>query len=516
MGINLVLGLDRQVAYGQVKFGGATPETDLFDLIHDAVIAFDTNHVITFWNRGAEDIFGWKKSEAIGQLSHELLGYPGSEPTGGVQCDLLEGGVWDGEIQCHRRDGRRLLLHSRIVAQRDSGGRPVGMFQVCRDITQEAAVREHRDFFFCLSLDLLCVAGLDGYFKRLNPAWERLLHYSIGELLSKPYLEFVHPDDRSRTLTEAAKIEHGNITFRFENRYLCKDGEIKWLLWDAFLVPEEQLIYAAARDITDYVRMRREVQQMNEGLERRVQQRTTELSEVNRELESFTYSVSHDLRAPLRQINGFAHLLAERLNDQADPAANHCLTRIQEGVDKMERLTESLLRLSHISRLGMQFQLTDLDAIVAEAIETLRPEIGNREIAWKIEPLVSVECDAALMKLVFTNLISNAIKFTAPRRHAVIRVGQETIDGCAHIVVSDNGVGFEMIHADKLFGVFQRLHRQEDFPGTGVGLAIVQRILNRHGWLIRAESELDRGTAFYLRPSAPNIGDSKRATPNAC
>jgi light-regulated signal transduction histidine kinase (bacteriophytochrome) len=218
----------------------------------------------------------------------------------------------------------------------------------------------------------------------------------------------------------------------------------------------------------------------------------------NRELEAFSYSVSHDLRAPLRHISGFSKILSEEYSASLAPEAQHHLQRIQEGTQRMGQLVDDLLSLARVGRQGLRLQVTSLKPLVEEVISESLPDTAARQVEWKIDNLPFVECDPALMKQVFQNLLSNALKFTRPRSPAVIEIGQENQAGTPVVFVRDNGVGFNMKYSDKLFGVFQRLHRPEDFEGTGVGLATVQRIIQKHSGRIWAEAELDKGAAFFF------------------
>lgn len=250
-------------------------------------------------------------------------------------------------------------------------------------------------------------------------------------------------------------------------------------------------------------------QRLNEELEQRVSQRTAELEATNKELEAFTYSVSHDLRAPLRRIDAFAQLLIEEYVANLPSEAKHYLTRVREGTRQMGLLVDDLLNLARLGRQEPKLEVTGLSSIVGRVTAMLTRETEGRAIEWKIEPLPFVECDPALMEVVFTNLLSNAVKYTRPRTHAVIQVGSIEQNGHPTVFVRDNGVGFSMKYADKLFGVFQRLHRAEDFEGTGVGLATVQRILHKHGGSIWAEAELDKGACFYFTLGVtPAAGES--------
>ena len=253
------------------------------------------------------------------------------------------------------------------------------------------------------------------------------------------------------------------------------------------------------------------VRQLNESLERRVADRTAALAAANRELETFTYSVSHDLRAPLRQIDGFSRILVEHAGPALDSKSQHYLRRIQEGTQHMGRLVDDLLNLAQLGRQDVHTRATPLDTLVNDTVSELRGDWGDRKIQWSIGALPTVECDPGLLKIVFTNLLSNAIKYTRPREVAKIAVGCTGSNGRCTIAVQDNGVGFNMKYADKLFGVFQRLHRADQFEGSGVGLATVQRIIHKHGGEIWAEAEPDHGATFSF--TLAHRGDCTTAEP---
>jgi signal transduction histidine kinase len=241
-----------------------------------------------------------------------------------------------------------------------------------------------------------------------------------------------------------------------------------------------------------------ELKHINERLERR----TMELSEMNTELESFSYSVAHDLRAPLRQIAGYSSVLVKDHRPGLDEEALRYLQKVQEGARKMGRLVDDLLSLSKVGRQELSVETTPLGSLLRQVVEELAPEYAGRHVEWQVEALFSAECDPALMKQVFVNLLSNAVKYTRRKEHAVIQVGQTSQNEQRVVFVRDNGAGFEMEYVGKLFGVFQRLHKARDFEGTGVGLAIVQRIIRKHGGRIWAEGKVDEGATFFFTVGA--------------
>jgi len=346
-----------------------------------------------------------------------------------------------------------------------------------------------------------------GRFVRINDTELSWLGYAREEVLGRNFSEFL-------TLSSVRSFQENFRSFKqigsieaLELELMRKDGSTLPILISATVIKDAAGNFMMSRstmfDNSARKQALQEIRELNDELERRVEKRTTQLLAANQELEAFTYSVSHDLRAPLRHIDAFSRMLVEQYSPELPEAAGHQISRIRESVRRMTQLIDDLLNLARINRQELNLRLTGLNSIVSPLAEDLTRENPDRRIDWQIHQLPFVECDPDLMRQVFINLLSNSVKFTRPRERAVIEVGTvENADGEV-VFVRDNGVGFSMKYAVKLFGVFQRLHRQEDFEGTGVGLAIALRVINKHGGRIWAEAELNKGAAFYF--SIPKV-----------
>lgn len=483
---------------------------------------------------------------------------------------------------------------------------------IFNDITDRLKAEEERDRFFTVSLDLLCIAGTDGYFKRLNPAWHEVLGWSIDELKAKPFLDFVHPDDIAETQKEVGKLTTGVSTISFNNRYRCKDGSYKWLSWNT--TPFGDILYAAATDVTDLKNAQLKVADLNERLnlaldggevgiweaildtgetiwdnrmesmfglkhnsfdgsynafknclhpddvkltedafqmvmdgvkpydiiyrsrwetgeiryinakadvikdengnnvkmvgvcidvtnlknaEHKILKIADELKRSNHELEQFAYVASHDLQQPLRMVASYTQLLEKRYKDQIDEKANKYIHYAVDGASRMQTLINDLLSYSRITTKGEEFKNCDSLQVVKNSLANLQVLVNETNAKITFGELPEIKGDSSQLERLFQNLIENSIKFTVDKIPE-IHISATRKDKKWLFSVKDNGIGIEEKFNEKIFIIFQRLHGREEYPGTGIGLAICKRIVNRHGGDIWFESEKEKGTTFLF------------------
>ena len=359
-----------------------------------------------------------------------------------------------------------------------------------KQVTEAKRSREELDNYFTLSIDLLCIAGIDGYFKRVNPAWEKVLGWSTNALLSRPYTEFIHPEDRERTALEAGRQAEGLDAIRFENRYLCKDGSYRWLMWNASPSLKDRLIYATARDITELKRTREALVVAKNDAER-----------SNRFKDQFLSTMSHELRTPLNAVLGFSDLLGENrygpLNEKQRRYLNHIVT----GGRHLLRLINDILDLSRIEAGRLQLAPEDVrvDQAFAEACDTLHPLISkkNHVVIKHATPGLSVRADGMRLKQILMNLLGNAIKFTP--EGGKIELAANRVGDLVRLEVRDSGPGIPPEEQNRIFEAFYRLGQNaKGAEGTGLGLAITQRLVELHGGQLGLESHSGSGSCFHF------------------
>ena len=438
------------------------------------------------------------------------------------------GSVKEFVTEEYRKDGSRIWVSINARAVRGSDGRIRYYEGTVEDISEHRRLAEalkDSEARYRRITDTLTDYIYTVYLKNGNAVETRhgagclaVTGYSEEEFAADPHLWFrmVVEEDRRAVLEQARRVMAGEEAPAIEHRILRKDGMQRWVRNTPVVRRDAEGILLSydglMQDITERKRAEYAIRKLNFELERRVKERTAELEVANRELEAFAYSVSHDLRAPLRHIDGFLELLQKKTGTTLDEQGRHYMDAIADAARKMGLLIDDLLSFSRMGRQAMAFQPLDLGTLVRDVIRELEPDAAGRNIEWRIGELPAVGGDAAMLRMVLVNLISNALKFTRPRRQAQIEIGSiPGQDAEAVIFVRDNGVGFDMTYADKLFGVFQRLHRAEEFEGTGIGLANVRRIIARHGGRTWAEGKIDQSATFYFSlPHTPQGGGDEK------
>lgn len=485
---------------------------DVISCSPNAVIGVDLDGYLLFWNPAAERIFGWTSAEVVGsRLPFVPEGHWSEFEASIARVEAGETLVGVERIRRHR-DGHDLHVRLSAAPFRDASGRVVGSLAFLEDITPQvdtvshllASERRFRQMFMSAAVGI-SVTEVDGRYREANPAFCRLLGYREEELRGRNFQSITYPEDLEETVLYHRRLIAGEIrSYVLEKRYVRKDGSLMWCRISVTLVrgPDDEPDYLVA--VTEDVTKRREAEaslrRLNLELEKRISERTAELERINEELEAFTYSVSHDLRAPLRAIDGWAQAVIEDYEKVLDEPGRQMLQRQRAASQRLGCLIDDLLRLSRVTRQSFQRQSVDPSELVMRVWQEVAGNLDTRVSAVpQIGELPKCDADPELLEHVFSNLLSNAAKFSQHEPEPRIEIGSipDEKDGVAYFV-RDNGAGFDARYADKLFQPFQRLHSDREFLGTGVGLAIVQRVIHRHGGRIWAESEVGRGATFFF------------------
>ncbi|MEA4935759.1 MAG: PAS domain-containing protein [Paludibacter sp.] len=340
------------------------------------------------------------------------------------------------------------------------------------------------------------IIGYDWRYIFINASAELHNRRPNEELMGKRYMDMWPGIEETQVFYLIKDCLQNRRAHHFENEFTFPDETTGW--FDLSIQPVPEGVFILSVDITERKKAENIILKLNEELEEKVKERTAQFEASNKELEAFSYSVSHDLRAPLRHINGYVDLLTQRFNDQLPEKAQHYLTTITNASKQMGTLIDDLLQFSRTGRKEVHREKTNMNKLLKEVLEDLKPDIGNRKVDWDIQNLPEIYVDNALLKQVWMNLIDNALKYTRNKEIVKISIGHYEENKHLVFYVHDNGVGFNMQYAHKLFGVFQRLHAQTEFEGTGIGLANVQRIIHKHSGQVWAEAEPDKGATFYF------------------
>ncbi|MGA9897522.1 MAG: PAS domain S-box protein [Terriglobales bacterium] len=489
----------------------------------DAIVTLNSDQRIVLFNFAAEKMFGCSAADAVGQPIERFIPQRVRAAHAGHIQRFAETGDSNrsmgtlGALWALRESGEEFPIEASI-SQASAGGQKL-FTVILRDITERRQAEERNARLAAIvesSDDAIISKTLEGTITAWNRGAEKVFGYSSSEAVGKPMRMLLPPERANEEPAILTRIQRGESVDHFETVRVRKDGKkIDISATISPILDRSGVIVGAskiARDITERRTSEREIRRLNDELEQRVIERTAQLETAKNELEAFTYSVSHDLRAPVRHIAGFCTILMEDCAPQLDAEAKRHLARIQEGTRRMGVLVDELLALARVGRQSLSWQPTRLNTLVDDVVTLLKPDTEGRQVEWKIAELPQVNCDPTLLRQVFQNLISNALKYSRTRDAAVIAVGSLPGSAPPTIFVRDNGVGFSMKYADKLFGVFQRLHRDDQFEGTGVGLATVQRIVQKHGGRAWAEAEVDKGATFYFTlgqaPAVKAVGQS--------
>ena len=478
----------------------------------DAIVAADKSGHITYFNQGAERIFGYAARDVISRPLTLLMPQRFHDAhRQGLARFLTTGEARvvgrTVELVGQRKDGTDFPLELSLASWKARGD--TFFTGILRDITErkraEELLRASEERFHLMVKHVedyaIFMLDAEGRVATWNAGAERIKGYRADEIIGRHFACFYTPDDvragkPERLLQEA--VSQGRC--EDEGWRVRKDGSAFWAnaVITALRDPHGTLLgfTKVTRDITERTRLEQEIQQHSVALEA-----------ANKELDAFSYSVAHDLRAPLRAIDGFSRVLLEEHAPTLPPEAQHYLNAVRRNSQRMGLLIDDLLAFSRLSRQPLNKQLVRPADLVRQCVDELRAEQQGRRVQIAIGDLPACQADPALLKHVWMNLMSNALKYTRKQEVAVIEVGSREQAGACVYFVKDNGVGIDMQYADKLFGVFQRLHRPEDYEGTGVGLAIVQRVIHRHGGRVWAEAAVNKGATFYFT--------FEGATPNA-
>jgi len=482
----------------------------------ETVVITDRDAMIQYVNPAFSRNTGYARREAIGRNPRVLKsGQHDAKFYQQLWATLTAGRLWHGEFTNRRKNGTLFLEEATIAPVRDASGAITNYIAIKSDITErkrgEMALRESEFHYRQLFEESESALGLyemvldaqgnpsDIRFLDVNPAFERITGLKRSQILGHTALE-VTPGLEEYWIKLFGRVAATREPATFEQ---FTQPLARYYSGNAYS-PRPNQVAVSFMDVTERKQAEEALHLLNVELEERVRSRTAALEAANRELEAFAHSVSHDLRAPLRGIDGWSLALLEDYGGQIDAQAHKYLDRVRSEAQRMGSLIDDLLHLSRVGRAELIPSTVDLTSLAGTIVARLKEAHPDRAIEFIVAPQLKCTGDARLLEIALTNLLANAVKFTAPRTPARIEFGQTACHGRPAFFVRDNGVGFDMAYAGMLFAPFQRLHKTSEFPGTGIGLATVQRVIQRHGGRIWAEAQVGAGATLYF-----TLGENK-------
>ena len=504
-GETLVNAAIRDISARRAVEAAVRRQAALLDLAPTAVIVRDPGDAVVYWNAAAERMYGWTTVEATGQVTHTLLATRCPESREATKAHLEATGFWEGDLRHTRKDGSEIVVASRQALQRDDAGHPLATLEINTDVTQlrhaeaELARSEVRFRLLVEGVQDYALFGLspEGLVTSWNAGAERLKGYAAAEIIGQHFARFYIPDEIAggipERILETARRE-GRATA--EGWRIRRDGSRFWA----------EVVLTAQRnhcgELIGFAKLTRDVTARREQ-ELALQQTAAELARSNADLQQFAYIASHDLQEPLRMVSSYTQLLARRYVGRLDDDADEFIHYAVDGAKRMQALINALLVYARVGSRPMEPQPVDTNAIVDEVLVDLCTVIAESNAHIMHDDLPSVAADTVLLHQVFQNLIGNALKFRGAQP-PVVHISAQRLGGEYAFAIRDHGIGIEPQYLERIFTIFQRLHSEQEYAGTGIGLAVCRKVIERLGGRIWAESQPGEGTTFrFTLPATP-------------